>query len=192
MTTTPDFLGLVPRRGYIVLAVPGLSLRSPGVATIRNLSLPQKWDERPGYGYTGATLVFTGAGLASFDVEIRLVEPTDWLAWEAFSALITNPPPPPGTLPTAFGIDHPVLNKKPWLVTKVVVLDVAGFEQDETGSWRTTIKFKQYRKPKPALLPPLEPPPAVDGPAFGPPTAAQKRIQDQIDANDLLKQQLAQ
>ncbi len=182
MTTTPDALGLSPVRRYIILSAAGVSLPSPGVAKVRGAGSPRNWDIRQGYGVSGASLVFTGTGLAKFDVDIFMWEQEHWTLWQAFSALLTNPPPPPGVIPVSLGIDHPALNQKPWLITKVVVEDISSLEPNDTGLWSTTIKFIQYRKPKPALLPPLEGPP---GSAVVPvPLTAQQKVNAALDAEN--------
>lgn len=175
-------LGLIPSQRYITLSAAGVSVPSPGVAKVKGAGTPRNWDIRAGYGFSGASLVFTGTGLAKFDVDIFLWEHEHWLLWEAFSVLLTNPPPPPGVLPFSLGIDHPALNKKPWLINKVVVEDVTSWEANDTGLWSLTIKFIQYRKPKPALLPPLEGPPGTGvTPA---PLTAQQKINAGLDAEN--------
>jgi hypothetical protein len=58
---------------------------------------------------------------------------------------------PLGGRPKAFGIKHPILTTLPLKITSVVVEDVTQMEQDEDGAWRCTIKFLEYRAPKPAL-----------------------------------------
>jgi hypothetical protein len=182
MTTTIDPAGLIPRRRYIILSAAGVSLASPGVAKIKGAGSPREWDIRKGYGFSGASLVFTGTGLAKFDVDIFIWEDAHWVAWELFSALLTNPPPPPGVMPTSLGIDHPLLNKKPWLITKVVVEDISSWEVSDTGLWSLTISMLQYRKPKPAILPPLEGPP---GTSVAPvPLTAQQKINAALDTEN--------
>ena len=49
-----------PYQDYIVLA----GQRSPGLAVVRGSDSPRKWDVRNGYGFSGATIVYTGLGLA--------------------------------------------------------------------------------------------------------------------------------
>lgn len=173
---------LIPTQRYIILSAAGVSLASPGIAKVKNAGSPRNWDIRQGYGISGATLVFTGAGLSKFDVDIFIWQPDHWLLWELFSVLLTNPPPPPGVLPTSLGIDHPKLNKKPWLITKCVVEDVTSWEENDTGLSSLTIKMIAYRKAKPALLPPLEGPP---GTGVAPvPLTAQQRINASLDAEN--------
>ncbi len=173
---------LIPRGRFIILAAAGVSLASPGVCTIKGAGSPRTWDIRKGYGYTGASLVFTGTSLSEFDVDITIWEPEHWALWEAFSVLLTNPPPPPGVLPVSLSIFHPILNKKPWLIDKVVVKDVSSWDVSDSGRWTTTIKFIQYRKPMVALLPPKEGPPGVGVAPV--PLTAQQKINAALDAEN--------
>lgn len=182
MSTEFDALGLMPTRRYIILSAAGVSLPSPGVAKIKKAGSPREWDIRKGYGFSGASLVFTGMGLAKFDVDLFLWTPSHFLQWEAFSVLLTNPPPPPGVLPTSLAIDHPILNKKPWLITKVVIEDVSTWDCNDTGLWSLTISFIQYRKALPALLPPLEGPPGASKVPV--PMTAQQKLNAALDAEN--------
>ncbi len=180
--TTGAVNPLIPKQTNIILSGMGISLASPGVAVIKGAGSPREWDTRKGYGYSGASLVFTGTSLSEFDVDILIWEDAHWVQWEAFAVLLTNPPPPPGVIPISLGIDHPILNKKPWLITKVVVKDVSSWEVSDTGLWNCTIKFIQYRKPKVALLPPKEGPP---GTGVAPvPLTAQQKINAALDAEN--------
>lgn len=182
MTTAATVPGIIPSRRYIILSGAGISLPSPGVAKVKGAGSPRNWDIRQGYGFSGASLVFTGTSLAKFDVDVFIWEPEHWLLWEAFSALLSNPPPPPGVIPVSLGIDHPILNAKPWLITKVVVEDISSWDVSDRGLWSTTIKFIQYRKPKPALLPPLEGP---NGAGVVPvPMTAQQKANAALDAEN--------
>lgn len=182
MTTAVDVARLIPSQRYIILSAPGVSLPSPGVAKIKGAGTPRVWDIRKGYGFSGASLVFTGTGLAKFDVDVFIWEPEHWVLWEAFSLLLTNPPPPPGVIPTSLSIGHPILNKKPWNIEKVVVEDVTSWEVSDRGLWSLTIKFVQYRKPMPAILPPLEGPPGTT--AVPVPLTAQQKLNAALDAEN--------
>ncbi len=151
------FLGSPPAQDFIVLA----GKRSPGLAVVRGGGDPRTWDIRAGYGLTGATIVYTGAGLATFEVDIFLWENAHWPAWDLF-AKATLEQPAPVRNPTSLSIQHPVLNKAPLRINQVVVEDPGAFEQDDEGGlWRTTIKFIAYRKAVPVLVKPFEGPPGV-------------------------------
>lgn len=162
-------LGLVPgapRQNYIVLGKAGIVVPSPGRAIVKKAGSPRKWNENTGYGSDGASLIYTGAGLSAFDVDISIwKEPQHWLEWELFSPLLAKPIAVPlGVVPEfALSITHPVLNAKPWDIRAVVVEDVSSWDQDDLGLWTLTIKFKAYRKPKPVLQKPLEAVPPVQG-----------------------------
>lgn len=89
--------------------------RSPGLATVVDLSAPRRWDERRGAGQTGATIVFNGVGLARWKVRIRLYTAQDWEDWHAWKEIVvTNPAqsrlvsshqnvPPPAAAPSNAG-----------------------------------------------------------------------------------------
>jgi hypothetical protein len=152
-------MGLVdlgaPTQDYIVLG----GFPSPGKAVIRGAGSPRKWDVRDGYGLTGAVTVFMGEGLATFEVDIYCWEDHHFLAWPIWAKL-TLANPPIGARPTSQSIKHPQLNDPPLTIDQVVVTDVSQWEDiDETGYWMRTIKFLQYRKPRPALVKPFEGPP---------------------------------
>lgn len=140
-----------PYQDHIVLA----GQVSPGLAAVRGCSSPRNWDVQKGYGLTGATVIFTGEGLATFDVDIFAWEPEHFTAWEIFARL-TLVNPPIGARPTAMFIQHPQVNDPPISVSDVVVTNVTQWEQGEEGGlWARTISFLQYRKAKPALIKPL-------------------------------------
>lgn len=152
MATAADIISGAefPRQDYIMLG----GVQSPGCATITGAGCPRTWDVRQGYGYSGAIVVFTGDGLAKFDVHIDLWLPSHFAEWNRF-AKICLAKAPLGTKPKAMDIAHPLLNMEPLKITSVVVEDVSQFEQDEFGLWTCTIKLLQYRAPKPALGKPL-------------------------------------
>ena len=55
-------------------------------------------------------------------------------------------------------IQHPTLNDPALSITQVVVTNVGAWEQDPdgTGLWSRTLSFLQYRKPRPALVAPMQ------------------------------------
>lgn len=151
MSVTDLILGNeFPQQDYILLG----GVQSPGRATVLGAGSPREWDVRKGYGYSGAVTVYTGENLAKFEVLIELWEKSHFAEWVRF-AKIALEKPPLGTKPKALDIAHPLLNLPPLSITSVVVEDVSQFEQDEEGLWSCTIKFLQFRAPKPALGKPL-------------------------------------
>jgi hypothetical protein len=158
--------GFTPHQDFIVLQ----GLPSPGVAVVRGASSPRNWDVQKGYGLTGATTIFTGEDLAKFDVDILAWETQHFIEWEVFArATLVNPPI--GARPISMSIQHPLLNAAPLSILQVVVTNVTQWEQDSDGGglFMRTISFLQYRKPRPALVKPLEGPP-------GSPVAVEKPV----------------
>ncbi len=147
-----------PRQPYIDLG----PFRSPGVATVKGLSQPRNWDERQGYGFSGAVLVYKGTGLAKFQVDIDLWLPEHFIAWSLFATVLA--PPKPGPAGFALGISHPIVNGPPHNITEVIVEDVSDPVQSDLGKWTYTISFKQYRKPLPAVARPIAVIPAAAAP----------------------------
>lgn len=131
---------------YILLS----KTKSPGLADVTGAGSPRKWDEMGGYGLSGATLKFTGVGLAKFTVTLRLYTAQDWEDWMAWRPLVAKPPL--GQLPKAQDILHPFLMLLG--IRAVVVEDEPQPEQTEDGVWSIPIKFIQYRKPKFQLVKP--------------------------------------
>lgn len=150
-----SLLSAPPEQDYIILA----AIKSPGKATLRNAGSPRDWDVRKGYGFSGASVVFTGNGLAKFEVDIELWEPTHWIDWAPFAKLLKKPS---GIIPTVgLGISHPLLSLPPLEISSVVVEDCSQFEQDDEGLWHCTIKFLEYKRPLPALSKPIAEIPAA-------------------------------
>jgi hypothetical protein len=126
---------------------------SPGQAEIVGGGSPREWDKRKGYGLSGATLVYTGDGLAEFSVKISMWDETQLFQYEGDFALILAKPPT-GKKPKALDFYHPLLSEPPIGIRAVVILDVSPLEQIADGMWTVTVKFQQYRAPKPALAKP--------------------------------------
>lgn len=147
-----DLFEGAPYQDFIVLA----GQTSPGLAVVRGANVPRNWDIRAGYGLTGATVVYMGDGLAKFDVDIFVwLNPSHFAAWRVFAKRALTVPA--GVRPTSLSIQHPALNDAPLTIRQVVVEDVTQWEQSpEGGLWARTIKFLQYRAPKPVLVRPAE------------------------------------
>jgi hypothetical protein len=127
-------------------------LRSPGIAELTGATSPRKWEERGGYGLSGATVVFKGVGLCYFTFRIKLYTEQDWENWIGWKALVDRPPF--GERPKAQDISHPFLDQLG--VTAAVVQEVSQPEQGEAGEWIISIKFIEFRRPVAALAKPEE------------------------------------
>lgn len=154
-----------PGQDYIILG----GAKSPGKATVLGAGSPRKWDKQMGYGQSGASLAYTGDDLSEFEVQIDIWDKAQWREWNDFAKVLDKRPKGRLGPEGAFFIKHPVLNRAPISITSVVVLDVSGWEQDDTGLWTCRIKFSAYRKPRLALGKPNS---AIDSVAGETPTAA--------------------
>jgi hypothetical protein len=155
---------------YVLLA----GKRSPGIAVVgatKPATAPSKWDERQGYGLSGAWLFYTGDGLAHFNVQLKLYTTQDWDDWHVWKKLVMKRPLTPGSAsdvgkvaikiaggaifprPKALDIWHPLLDELG--IRSVVVEDrIQPQLTDETGEWTVEILFAQFRQPKPAFAKP--------------------------------------
>jgi hypothetical protein len=143
-----------PWQDYVVLG----GKRTPGFAVPRGAGSPRKWDRQAGYGLSGAVLYYLGEDLTSFEVDVYCWEAAHFAAWDTFAKAVLSPPAPV-RVPASLSIQHPALNGPPLNIDQVVVEDVSQWEQEDDGLWVRSIKLIRYRKPKPALVKPLEGPP---------------------------------
>jgi hypothetical protein len=124
--------------------------KTPGLLDVAGAGSPRKWEERQGYGLTGATLVYLGLGLSPFELKIRLYSVEDWNDWHAWKDVVQKPPV--NRVPRAIDIIHPLLAEVK--IKAIVVLDVSQPEQTGDGEWTITIKCQAYRRPKITLAKP--------------------------------------
>lgn len=131
---------------HIVLA----GKTSPGLADVAGAGTPRNWEERQGYGMSGAVLWFTGRGLANFAVKLRFYNSRDIAAWHVWKPVVQAVPF--GRLPKALDIWHPLLEDLD--IKSVQITDVKQLTQVEDGVWEVTIEFRQYRRLKLSLMKP--------------------------------------
>jgi hypothetical protein len=124
--------------------------RSPGLCDVSGANAPREWDIRKGYGLSGASVVYTGDGLAKFTIRLFFSETEHFNAWESFRRLIAKPPR--GTRPKAQDIGYPFLAELG--ITSAVVEDELQWTQPEPGLFAKDIKFIQFRAPLPMLAKP--------------------------------------
>jgi len=149
-----------PLQSYVMFG----PFRTPGVAFPKRPGSPRNWDIRQQYGASGAVVVYTGSGLAKFNVEVLLWLPEHFVEWDVFARGALQKPLPGLGVGAAMGISHPLINMQPWNISSVVVEDVEGFEQGPTGLWATSIHLIEYKKPLPVIARPIAAIPAVDAP----------------------------
>lgn len=117
--------------------------RTPGLCEIENVGSPRQWDERRGYGVSGATLVYRGLRLASFTMKLRLYTEADWQAWHDWKPVVDRPPT--GERAQALDIVHPLLEEVG--IRSAVVEDVIAPRQTADGEWTAEIRWKEWRRP---------------------------------------------
>ena len=156
---------------------------SPGFCDFDKADAPLSYDERIGYGLSGAWLFFKGEQLSKFDGRIRVYPGGlrfeqyrtifDYMRsaeWTTFHSIYMKPPR--GTRPKALDLVYPLLTEL--RIRAVVTLNEFKWEQiDSMGTWQKTIRFCSYRAPKPALARPFG---AKETPV--PTTATEKLIAD--------------
>lgn len=159
--------------------------RTPGIASLSGLGSPRKWDQRQGYGFSGATVVYKGTWLSPFKLSIALYSARDWEGWDSFFDAVLKKPPPvtsPTSLypprPRALDVWHPLLERLD--IRAAVVVNPHAPEQRQPGEWVAEIEMLEFRRPRLALSRP-------DG--------AQSRpldpVEQQIAANTRIIQELA-
>jgi hypothetical protein len=115
----------------------------------------RRWDEREGFGISGAFSVFKGRGLAHFSVKLRLYSVEDWDGWDAFKPIVDKLPTRRGGTGKDSGvldIWHPLLESLD--IKAVAAAEVGQPEQTDSGEWTIEIKFLEFRYPKIALAKP--------------------------------------
>lgn len=123
------------------------SVPTPGLAIVEGSSgSPRKWQELGGYALSGATIKFTGLGLAKFDILLKLYDAADWAAWNApkFQAALK---PPSQTDQRALTVAHPYL--KAVGISQCVIEDISLPRTDEYGVTSIILSCREYRKPRP-------------------------------------------
>lgn len=157
--------------------------KSPGKAIVTITSAPRGWEERKGYGLTGATLVPVGDGLITFKIRHEFWDQNQWPLWEQFCLkwYATNVVTTAGSsTKRVLNIDHPILKAPPNLVGPCVVMDPRGPEHDDYGLWYQTFDFKQWRKP---IAAPSKPKTAIPD-AANPQPVAQDAADREMQALD--------
>lgn len=116
---------------------------TPGLCDIEGANSPRNWDERDGYGLSGALLVFKGVKLSHFSIKFRLYTPADWDDWHAFAPTVAKPPL--GKRARSLDIAHPITDEV--RIRSVVVEDVLAPVQTGDGEWTVEVKLIEWRTP---------------------------------------------
>lgn len=135
-------------------------VKSPGLCDVQGAANTRKWEQRPGYGMSGATSVYLGTALAEFSVKFRLYgDPhgaagpdPDWVQWAIFESAVLMKPPA-GTQPKALAIWHPALERLK--IKSVGVVEVGQSYQSDDGEWTIEVKFIEWNRPRITLAKPI-------------------------------------
>lgn len=143
----------------------------PGKATLLEAPKVFGWDQRKGYGLTGAYSVPTGEELVLAKFLVELWDGAQWPLWLLFvKKYFTRPviTAPGGLSSLGLGIQHPLLNAPPYSVHKVVPAKVHEAKQDEWGGWSIVVELLEFKPPAPVPPRPLA---TIPDKAPGQPTA---------------------
>lgn len=123
---------------------------TPGFCEIVGADSPRQWDERVGYGLSGATVFFHGIRLSHFSIKFRLYTAQDWDDWAAFKPLVDRPPI--GKRSRSIDIAHPILGDLG--IGSIVIENVIAPEQTDDGEWTIELKVIEFRRPTAAMAKP--------------------------------------
>lgn len=158
-----------------VVTVNGMPM--PGRSTIEGAVLKYNWEKRPGYGRSGATLVYRGIDLCEPTLKIDMWLPEHFAQWETVKKLFDPPKIGSPASQLALGISHPLLAD----------IGLANFVPKErpppvrgtNGLWTVSIPLFEYRPPVPALVKPKGSVPAAGN---GAGTSAQSEADKALEA----------
>lgn len=127
---------------------------TPGICKISNGAKVLNWDERKGYGTSGAASVFTGDKLARFVMRIEFYDGVRGLSssdarlvWEQELLPVLEAA---SDGKTAIDFYHPSVSEKPVDVRAAVPEEIGQLTQ-EGDLWTVEVKFLQFRKPQPKI-----------------------------------------
>ncbi len=118
---------------------------SPGSVTFSGHDRKFNWDVKAGSGQKGATTTLKDVPPIEFSATFYLVSEQDFDNWDEFATVVTSTVS--GPKPKALDIYHPDLIAND--ITSVCLANFGGPIHDGKGGMRITIKFQEYKPPKP-------------------------------------------
>jgi hypothetical protein len=124
---------------------------SPGIVTLSGHNRDKSWDIKAAKGQTGASTTLNGDPIGQFTATFYLAgdtldgNPDDFDKWEDFRHLIESMTA--GPKPIALPIYHPDLASQ--RITEVTNGGIGGMVHDGKGGATVSVKFLEYRPPKP-------------------------------------------
>jgi len=116
---------------------------TPGICDVLGPSNPREWEERAGYGLSGATIIFRGRKLSHFQIDLRLYTVQDWTDWYAFLPKISVIPI--GKNARGFDIESKLTEMVG--IKAICFEDIGVPKQTGDGEWTVELKCIEYRKP---------------------------------------------
>lgn len=150
---------------------------SPGLCDVSGAGRKYEWDIRKGHGLAGATVVYTGEGLAKFTVRFFVWDnepaegPDLWDDWHTWWARLDTTDKTKG-----LDISHPYLDELN--IKSVVVDEEKQWTQVEPGYFAKDVSFLQFREPTPETGKPSGSKAGAGGGSAG---GAQPTAQDEYD-----------
>lgn len=174
----------------------------PGLAIARKGGTPRKWDKRPGYGFSGATLVYLGLDLSEFQVDVSIWTQRQMTSFLAFYRKYLQEIQAPRAVvgvgatflpalqPKALGIYNPFLAAIG--ILSVEITNVSQFELvDERGIYGCTIDMIVYRPAVQVLARPAGQIPNAGKPIPTAKSKGEEEIQRLLDQAQHLEDNLA-
>ncbi len=119
---------------------------SPGqVKSISGHDRKYNWDVKAGSGQKGATTTLKDVPPLEFAVTFFLADEAEFVAWDTFATLILSTVS--GPTPKALDIYQPDLAAND--ISSVVLASFGGVVHDGKGGQTITVKFQEYKPPKP-------------------------------------------
>ncbi|HEY3499765.1 MAG TPA: hypothetical protein VGK73_33970 [Polyangiaceae bacterium] len=143
---------------------------SPGVVTLSNCERQHGWEKQSPKGQAGEFTVNKGPKNSAVVASFYLVDDTDVGGWDSYAAMLSSTVD--GPKPKAMSAYHPDLARNK--ITDLVVESIGILQHDGKGGAHVTVKFLEFRppKPKPASKAAAAPPAKAKRPD---PNAAAKR-----------------
>ncbi len=118
---------------------------TPGVVTLTGHDRGIKWDVQEGHGLSGATTTLKSVPPVEITAKFYLADQDEFNAWARIDTLIRSTVA--GAKPKALDVYHPDLAANG--ITSVVLSSFGGVVHDGKGGQTITVKFQEYKPPKP-------------------------------------------
>lgn len=129
-------------------------VKTPGLCAVKGSGREIGWDEAKGTGSTGAVTRYTGDPLQKFEANWRFADGVGGLTAveqrARWNAEVIPQLEKAFTGKTALDFYHPAVSEPPYGVRAAVPQNI-GYLTDDGEVFSITVKFLEFRKPKPAV-----------------------------------------